>query len=87
MIEAVNDRVVKELGNESERQAKMSELTFPIKNTTLPTGSKADRTGSSDDDRYLKEFMNRVDKSVQEFYRLSPLPVIFGGRQPNAGVL
>lgn len=85
LIEAVNDRVVKELGNESERQAKMSELTFPIKNTTLPTGSKADRTGSSDDDRYLKEFMNRVDKSVQEFYRLSPLPVILVGDSRTLG--
>lgn len=85
LIEAANDRVVKEIGNTSERQAQMSELTFPITNTTLPTGSKADRTGSSDDDRYLKEFMNRVDKSMQEFRRIDPLPVILVGDSRTLG--
>lgn len=85
LIEAVNDRVVKEIGNTSERQAQMSELTFPINNTSLPTGSKADRTGSSDDDRYLKEFMNRVDKSMQEFRNIDPLPVILVGDARTLG--
>lgn len=79
LIEGVNDRLVKEIGNESVRQAQMSELTFPINNTTLPTGSKADRTGSSDDHSYLKEFMNRVDKSLQQFHSIDPLPVILVG--------
>lgn len=85
LIEATNDRVVKEIGGESERQSQMSELTFPIKNTSLPTGSKADRTGSSDDDSYLKEFMNRVDKSVQEFRNIDPLPVILVGDSRTLG--
>lgn len=84
-IEAVNDRVVKEIGNTSERQAQMSELTFPINNTSLPSGSKADRTGSSDDDRYLKEFMNRVDKSMQEFRNIDPLPVVLVGDSRTLG--
>lgn len=85
LIEATNDRVVKEIGGESERQSQMSELTFPIKNTSLPTGSKADRTGSSDDDSYLKEFMNRVDKSMQEFRNIDPLPVILVGDSRTLG--
>ena len=69
LIEAINDRVVKEIGGESERQSQMSELTFPINNTSLPTGSKADRTGSSDDDSYLKEFMILVgDSRTLGFY-------------------
>lgn len=85
LIEAINDRVVKEIGGESERQSQMSELTFPINNTSLPTGSKADRTGSSDDDSYLKEFMNRVDKSMQEFRNIDPLPVILVGDSRTLG--
>ena len=79
LIEAINDRVVKEIGGKSERQSQMSELTFPINNTSLPTGSKADRTGSSDDDSYLKEFKNRVDMRMQEFRNIDPLPVILVG--------
>lgn len=79
LIEGINDRLVKEIGNESVRQEQMSELTFPVNNSTLPTGSKADRTGSSDDHAYLKEFMNRVDKSLQQFRNIEPLPVILVG--------
>ncbi|MBE8424980.1 hypothetical protein IQA86_18970, partial [Leptospira borgpetersenii serovar Balcanica] len=57
----------------------------PINNSTLPNNSKADRTGSSDDDMYLKEFFNRVDKSLQELYNKSPLPVILVGDSHNIG--
>ncbi|MFW2177901.1 MULTISPECIES: hypothetical protein [unclassified Moraxella] len=85
LIEAVDNRVIKEVKGGSERQQSMSELTFPVNNTTLPTGSKADRTGSSDDDKYLKEFFNRVDKSLQELYNKTPLPVILVGDDRNVG--
>lgn len=85
LIEGVNDRLVKEIKGGAHRQQTMSELTFPINNSTLPTGSKADRTGSSDDDKYLKEFFNRVDKSLQELYNKSPLPVILVGDSHNMG--
>lgn len=84
-MEGINDRLVKEIGNTSVRQEQMSELTFPIKNTTLPTGSKADKTGSSDDDKYLKEFLNRVDKSLQQFVNIAPLPVILVGDSRTLG--
>lgn len=85
LIEAVNDRVVKEIKGVNDRQGEMDELHFPITNTTLPTGSKADRTGSSDDHYYLKEFMNRVDKSIQKFYNLDPLPVVLVGDSRTIG--
>lgn len=85
LLEGVDTRLVKEIKGGSERQETMSELTFPINNSTLPTGSKADRTGSSDDDKYLKEFFNRVDKSLQELYNKSPLPVILVGDSHNLG--
>lgn len=85
LIEGVDGRLVKEIGGDSVRQEQMSELHFPIKNTTLPTGSKADKTGSSDDDKYLKEFMNRVDKSLQAFVKIDPLPVILVGDSRTMG--
>ena len=85
LIEGVNNRLVEEIKGGSERQQTMSELTFPINNSTLPNNSKADRTGSSDDDMYLKEFFNRVDKSLQELYNKSPLPVILVGDSHNMG--
>ncbi|ATQ84025.1 hypothetical protein MOTT16_01510 [Moraxella osloensis] len=85
LIEGVNNRLVEEIKGGSERQQTMSELTFPINNSTLPNNSKADRTGSSNDDMYLKEFFNRVDKSLQELYNKSPLPVILVGDSHNMG--
>lgn len=85
LIEAVNDRLVKEITGDSDRQNAMSEIPFPIHNTTLPTGSKADRTGSSDDHHYLKEFMNRVDKSLQQFRNIDPLPVVLVGDSRTLG--
>lgn len=85
VFEAVNNRLVKEIDGSSQRQALSDEIPFPIHNTTLPTGSKADRTGSSDDDAYLKEFMNRVDKSIQKLHNITPLPVILVGDSRTLG--
>ena len=51
---AMNGTLIKEVVGDSPRQEVHDELAFPIKNTTLPTGSKSDRTGSSDDHSYLK---------------------------------
>lgn len=86
LIEASDAQLVKEITRDSQRQQSSSELDFPIKNTSLPTGSKADPTGSSDDDKYLKEFFNRVDKSLQQFYKIDPMPVILVGDSHNLGV-
>ncbi len=85
LIEAYDDRLVKEITEDSERQQSSTELNFPIMNTSLPTGSKADPTGASDDDKYLKEFLNRVDKSLQQFYKIDPMPVVLVGDGQNLG--
>lgn len=86
LIEAVDNRLIKEVDGNSERQQNMTEQPFPLRNSSLPTGSKADRTGSSDDDRYLKEFFNRVDKSLQQYRKGNALPVILVGDSRNLGV-
>ena len=85
LLVGTNDVLVKEVVGSSPRQEHHDELPFPITNTTLPSGSKADRTGSSDDHSYLKEFMNRVDKSLQRIYNASPLPVILVGDSRTLG--
>lgn len=66
LIEAVNNRVVREFDDTTPEQTDMQNLTFPIDNTSLYTTSGADRSAASNEDNYLKEFLNRVDKSVQE---------------------
>lgn len=86
LIEGVDDRLVKEIKEGSARQKNMKNIPFPIHNTTLPTNSKADRTGSSDDDKYLKEFFNRVDKSMQEIHGVAPKPVFVMADSQNIGV-
>ncbi len=85
LLVGTNDVLVKEVVGSSPRQEHHDELPFPITNTTLPSGSKSDRTGSSDDHSYLKEFMNRVDKSLQRIYNASPLPVILVGDSRTLG--
>ncbi len=85
LLEGVNNQLVKEIEGSSIRQENMNELSFPINNTSLPSGSRADRTGSSDDHSYLKEFMNRVDKSLQQVYKTAPLPVILVGDSRTMG--
>lgn len=85
LLVGMNNVLVKEVIGSSPRQENQDELSFPIKNTTLPTGSKSDRTGSSDDHSYLKEFMNRVDKSLQRIHNASPLPVILVGDSRTLG--
>ncbi|MDO4709409.1 MAG: hypothetical protein Q4B94_06260 [Pseudomonadota bacterium] len=66
LIEAVNDRVVREFDADTPEQntPKMLNTPFPMKNTLH--SSSADRTAASSEDNHLKEFFNRVDKSVQE---------------------
>ncbi|MDO4897147.1 MAG: hypothetical protein Q3971_07275 [Moraxella sp.] len=68
LIEATGDRVVKEFTHNSSEQAQpdFQNQPFPIENNTLYTTSGAERSGASNEDNYLKEFLNRVDKSVQE---------------------
>ena len=83
LIEAVNDRVVVEFDKDSDAQNHMEHIPFPIKNTTLYTTSGADSSAASNEDNYLKEFLNRVDKSVQELWGEHKMPLVIVGDARN----
>ena len=72
MIEVYNDHVLHEFNESDEIQG----YAFPLENTTLYNTQSGDRANGISEDNYLKEFANRVDKSVQEIYRKNPHPVI-----------
>lgn len=83
LIEAANDRVVMEFDKNDNEQNHMEHIPFPIKNTTLYTTSGADRSAASNEDNYLKEFLNRVDKSVQELWGDHKMPLVIVGDKRN----
>lgn len=83
LIEAANDRVVVEFNKEDDAQNHMEHIPFPIKNTTLYTTSGADSSAASNEDNYLKEFLNRVDKSVQELWGDHKMPLVIVGDARN----
>lgn len=83
LIEASNDRVVVEFDKNDKEQNHMEHIPFPIENTTLYTTSGADRSAASNEDNYLKEFLNRVDKSVQELWGDHKMPLIIVGDSRN----
>ncbi|QIO06112.1 AOC03_06830 family ribosome hibernation factor [Acinetobacter shaoyimingii] len=72
LIEAYNDTAVHEFDHNDEIQ----NLAFPIKNDVSGAG---DRSDDRAEENAFKEFLNRVDKSVQEIYHQSPLPVFIVG--------
>jgi len=82
LIEAFNGQVVREFGAETPLQG----LTFPIENNSLYTTSGADRSQASNEDNYLKEFLNRIDKSVQEIQGQNRLPLIVVGDARNTAL-
>lgn len=83
LIEAANDRVVQEFDRNDNEQNHMEHIPFPIENTTLHTTSGADRSAASNEDNYLKEFLNRVDKSVQELWGEHKMPLVIVGDARN----
>lgn len=83
LIEAANERVVHEFNHQDEQQTNMSHQAFPIDNTSLYTTSGADRSAASNEDNYLKEFLNRVDKSVQELWGEHKMPLVIVGDARN----
>ena len=68
LIEAYNDTVVHEFDHNTELQ----NPSFPIKNDI---GGSADKGNDIAEDNSYKEYLNRVDKSVQEIYNSNKLPV------------
>lgn len=83
LIEAANDRVVHEFDKNDDAQKDLDNLAFPIENTSLYTTSGADRSAASNEDNYLKEFLNRVDKSVQELWGEHKMPLVIVGDARN----
>lgn len=71
LIEAYNDKVVKELGGD-----------FPIKNN-LYTTDRQDLSSNKGTDNLIEEFFNRVDKVVQAAIKDNPLPILLATETRN----
>ena len=65
LIEALNDKVVKEVERE-----------FPMENTELYSTSRDELANAKRQRNLLSEFFNRVDKKVNEVRKNHPLPVL-----------
>lgn len=82
LIHAYNDRVV----HEFDRNTQVQGYSFPIKNNSLYSTSGHDRSQAPSEDNLLKEFLNVIDKSLQEIQGQrgsDRLPVILLGDARN----
>ncbi|TCM68353.1 hypothetical protein EC844_10556 [Acinetobacter calcoaceticus] len=84
LIQISNDQVVYEYTGEHE-DAPLPHGAFPLQNTHLYTTSSNDRAVASNEDNYLKEFLNRVDKNVQVIKNSTDLPLIIVADRRNIG--
>jgi hypothetical protein len=85
LFQAYNDRVV----HQFDRNTDLHGHSFPIKNTSLYSTSGHDRSQAPSEDNLLKEFLNVVDKSLQEMQGRrgsDRLPVIVIGDARNVGL-
>lgn len=82
LLEVFNDQLVHEFGEEDQLQ----NLEFPHENTALYATNSGDRANASKEDNYLKEFLTRIDKSVQEVHNTHPLPIILVGDERNVAL-
>ncbi len=85
LFQAYNDRLV----HEFDRGTDLQGYSFPIKNTSLYSTSGHDRSQAPSEDNLLKEFLNVVDKSLQEIQGMrgsDRLPVIVMGDARNVGL-
>jgi len=85
LFQAYNERLVHEFDHGTDLQND----NFPIKNSTLYSTSGHDRSQAPSEDNLLKEFLNRVDKSLQEIQRTrgsDRLPVFVIGDARNVGL-
>lgn len=84
LIEAANDRVVKEFTPEDDAQKNMENIPFPIENNSLyKTGDGGSDRSANNENSYLKEYFNRVDKSVQELWGEHKMPLVIVGDNRN----
>ena len=86
LIEATNDRVVREFDSDSIQQNNMENIPFPIDNNGLyTTGDGSSDRSANNESSYLKEFFNQVDKSVQELWGEQKMPLVVVGDVRNIG--
>ena len=87
LIEGVNDRVVREFEKEDDAQKNMENIAFPIENNSLyKTGDGGSDRSAGNETSALKEYLNRVDKSVQELWGEHQMPLIIVGDKHNIGL-
>lgn len=82
LIEAFDDRLIHEFDAKTELRSG----AFPLENTLLFSAQGLDRSQTPNDAGNLKEFFNRVDKSLQELQNKPErdrLPVIVAGDARN----
>lgn len=85
LLQAYNDRLV----HEFDRNTKLRDHSFPIKNSSLYSTSGHDRSQAPSEDNLLKEFLTRIDKSLQEVQGArgsDRLPVIVMGDARNVAL-
>ena len=86
LIEASNDRFVKEFDKDDSAQNNMENIPFPVENNGLyTTGDGGSDRSSNNESSYLKEFFNQVDKSVQELWGEHKMPLVVVGDAKNIG--
>jgi len=86
LIEATNDRVVREFAPEDNAQHNMDNIPFPIDNNGLyTTGDGGSDRSANNESSNLKEFFNQVDKSVQELWGENKMPLVIVGDTKNIG--
>lgn len=84
LIEAANNRVVKEFEADDEAQNNMENMVFPIENNSLyKTSDGGTDRSSNNENSALKEYFNRVDKSVQELWGEHQMPLVLVGDNRN----
>jgi hypothetical protein len=72
LIEAMNDKVVQEIGN-----------PFPIINSHLFPTSKAEKKNAQIESNRLSEFFNQVDKEFNAIHYIHPLPLLICSEASN----
>ena len=86
LIEASNDRVIREFDKDDDIQNNMENIQFPVENNGLyNTGDGGSDRSSNNESSHLKEYFNQVDKSVQELWGEHKMPLVIVGDAKNIG--
>ncbi len=83
LIEATDDRVIHEFTASDNPSIELPHGPFPVVTDSLATTSVAER--ASNEDNYLRDFLNRIDKNVQAIRTQHQLPIIVVGDKRNIG--